>query len=221
MGGAPAGDLFLEVHCSGPTRAGAAVDRDVYQPLPLAPWEAALGASVEVHTPAGSRGSDRARALPRRAQAAPQGPGHSPAARRGICTWKLDIALPPADTDAARAAWTALGKAFPHFNPRTLAQPRKEPDHAPCLPHPAADWANCWTTPHSRWKNWPAPAAAHPEWVSERVEAGVLETPRRPAQPPGSSPGALPAPPWCAHAAWPRPGSHLRRRPHLAASPPI
>ena len=35
---------------------------------------------------------------------------------------EIEIALPPADSDAARAAWTALGKAFPTFNPRTLSQ---------------------------------------------------------------------------------------------------
>ena len=52
LGGAPAGDLFLEIEFSPHPRFR--VDgRDVYLDLPLAPWEAALGATVDVPTPEG------------------------------------------------------------------------------------------------------------------------------------------------------------------------
>ena len=115
-GDAPAGDLFLEVHFR-PDPRWRAMDRDVYQPLALAPWEAALGASVEVHTPSGTVEVT----VPARSRAGRKlrlkGRG-IPAATPGDLYLEVEIALPPADSDAARAAWTALGKAFPTFNPR-------------------------------------------------------------------------------------------------------
>jgi len=116
LGEAPAGDLFLEVHFR-PDARWRSVDRDVYQPLPLAPWEAALGASVEVQTPSGTVEVT----VPGRSRAGRKlrlkGRG-IPAATPGDLYLEVEIALPPADSDAARAAWTALGKAFPTFNPR-------------------------------------------------------------------------------------------------------
>ena len=120
MGDAPAGDLFLEVHFR-PDARWRSVERDVYQPLPLAPWEAALGASVEVQTPSGTVEVT----VPARSRAGRKlrlkGRG-IPSATPGDLYLEVDIALPPADSDAARAAWTALGKAFPTFNPRTISQ---------------------------------------------------------------------------------------------------
>ena len=41
-----------------------------------------------------------------------------PSSTPGDLYLELGVALPPADTDTARTAWAALGKAFPHFNPR-------------------------------------------------------------------------------------------------------
>jgi curved DNA-binding protein len=116
LGGAPAGDLFLEVHFR-PDPRWRAEGRDVYQRLTLAPWEATLGACIEVPTPTGTvevtvpARSGAGRKLRLRGRGIP---GATP----GDLYLELDIALPPADTDAARAAWAALGKAFPHFNPR-------------------------------------------------------------------------------------------------------
>lgn len=116
LGGAPAGDLFLEVHFR-PDPRWRAEGRDVFQTLPLAPWEAALGACVEVHTPTGPVEVT----VPPRSRAGRKlrlrGRG-IPGATPGDLYLELDVALPPADTDEARAAWAALGKAFPHFNPR-------------------------------------------------------------------------------------------------------
>ena len=84
------------------------------------PWEAALGASVEVQTPTG--------------EVEVTVPAHSLAGRklrlkgRGIPSQppgdlylELTIAQPPADSDSARAAYAALAKAFPHFNPRATS----------------------------------------------------------------------------------------------------
>jgi curved DNA-binding protein len=51
-GSAPPGDLYLIVRLA-PHPRYRVVDRDIYVDLPLAPWEAALGASVAVETPGG------------------------------------------------------------------------------------------------------------------------------------------------------------------------
>ncbi|NKI34489.1 DnaJ domain-containing protein [Wenzhouxiangella sp. XN79A] len=50
--GAPPGDLYLDVHLQ-PHRTFEVDERDVQLVLPIAPWEAALGAAIEVPTLAG------------------------------------------------------------------------------------------------------------------------------------------------------------------------
>lgn len=116
FGDAPAGDLFLEVHLR-PDKRWRADGRDVYLPLKLAPWEAALGASVEVTTPAGtvevtvpahSRAGRKLRL---------KGRG-IPSATPGDLYLEIELMLPPSESDSARSAWTALASAFPEFNPR-------------------------------------------------------------------------------------------------------
>ena len=115
-GGAPAGNLFLEVHFT-PDARWRVEGADVYQPLPLAPWEAALGASVEVDTPTGTvEVTVPAQSRPGR-KLRLKGRG-IPSATPGDLYLELDIAQPAADSDSARAAYAALAKAFPHFNPR-------------------------------------------------------------------------------------------------------
>ena len=54
-GGGPAGDLFLKVQLA-PHPRFRLEGRDVYTDVPLAPWEAALGATVDVPTLDGSVG---------------------------------------------------------------------------------------------------------------------------------------------------------------------
>ena len=51
-GGEPAGDLYLEVRIA-PHKLYRVEDRDLYMTLPVTPTEAALGAQVQVPTPAG------------------------------------------------------------------------------------------------------------------------------------------------------------------------
>jgi len=51
-GGAPAGDLYLEIHIT-PHRLFEIDGKNVHLTLPIAPWEAALGAKVSVPTLAG------------------------------------------------------------------------------------------------------------------------------------------------------------------------
>ena len=115
-GGEPPGDLYLEVRIA-PHRLYRIEGNDLYMTLPVTPTEAALGAHVTVPTPAGAqvdvaipkgaRGGMKLRLKERGL------PGKSP----GHLYLLLEIALPPADTDAARAAYEQLAKAAP-FDPR-------------------------------------------------------------------------------------------------------
>jgi len=115
LGGGPAGDLYLEVNFN--TDPVFRVDgRDVYLDLPLAPWEAALGASVTVPTPEGPvqltvpPNSVAGRQLRLKGRGIPGSPP-------GNLIANLKIALPPADSEAARDAYRAMAKSF-DFDPR-------------------------------------------------------------------------------------------------------
>jgi len=111
-----AGDLYLEIGFL-PHRLFRVDDRDVYLDLPVAPWEAALGASVTVPTPDGSvqlnvpAGSSAGRKLRLRGKGLPSNPP-------GDMYAVLVIALPPADTEAAKDAYRAMAQANARFNPR-------------------------------------------------------------------------------------------------------
>lgn len=115
LGGDAAGDLYLEIVFK-PDPKFRADGRDVYANLPLAPWEAALGAAVMAPTPEGSvrltipPGSVAGRQLRLKGRGIPGTPP-------GDLYVVLTIALPPADSEAAREAYRAMAKAF-DFNPR-------------------------------------------------------------------------------------------------------
>jgi curved DNA-binding protein len=121
--GAPAGDLFLEI-AFNPHRLYRVDGRDVYVDLPLAPWEAALGASVSAPTPEGEveltipPGSAAGRKLRLKGRGIPSNSAASPA---GDLYVVLTIALPPADTAAAKQAYQAFARAC-DFNPRAALQ---------------------------------------------------------------------------------------------------
>ncbi|MBP6853336.1 MAG: J domain-containing protein, partial [Rhodoferax sp.] len=116
MGGGPPGDLYLEVEFRA--HPHYRVDqRDVYLDLPVAPWEAALGAKIEVPTPGGlvelsvPAGSAAGRKLRLRGRGIP---GATP----GDFYFVLKVALPPADSDPARAAYNVMAVQFASFRPR-------------------------------------------------------------------------------------------------------
>ena len=116
-GGGAAGDLLLQVRLRA-DRRWRAEGKDVYQRLRLSPWEMALGGSVqvatadgstvEVNVPAGS-GSGRKLRL--------KGRG-IPAAQPGDLYLEIESAVPGVVTDEQRAAWQALQRAYPGFDPR-------------------------------------------------------------------------------------------------------
>jgi curved DNA-binding protein len=115
-GGEAAGDMYLEVRIA-PHKLYRIEGRDLYMTLPITPTEGALGAQVELPMPGG--GVVEITVPPRartglKLRLKGRGFAGKPA---GDLYLLLEIALPPADTDAAREAYEQLAKAAP-FNPR-------------------------------------------------------------------------------------------------------
>ena len=110
-----AGDLFIEVEFQ-PHALYRADGRDLYLDLPVAPWEAALGATVKTPTPGGTvdlkvpAGSHAGTKLRLKGRGIP-------AATPGDFYVVLQIALPAANDDAAKAVYRAMAEAL-RFNPR-------------------------------------------------------------------------------------------------------
>src|SRR5262249_38212985 len=110
------GDLYLEVEFA-PHRLYRVEDRDVYLDVPIAPWEAALGASVKVPTPSGTvemkvpAGSTAGRKV------RPKGPGN-PSTPPGDFYVVMQINLPQPKSADERALYEKLAAEFKSFNPR-------------------------------------------------------------------------------------------------------
>lgn len=117
MGEGPPGDLYLEIEFK-PHPLYRVEGRDLLFDLAVAPWEAALGASVTVPTPGGAV---ELRVPPdskpgRRLRLKGRGlPGQPPGDLYAVLT----IALPPAGGEEQQQAWSALAAAFPGFDPRS------------------------------------------------------------------------------------------------------
>lgn len=100
LGGEPAGDLYLELEFL-PHPVFRIDRRDLHFDLPVAPWEAALGATVELSLPGGAvdlkipAGSDSGRRLRLRGQGLPGTPA-------GDVYATLKVVLPPASEEARR-----------------------------------------------------------------------------------------------------------------------
>jgi curved DNA-binding protein len=115
VGGGPAGDLYLEV-AFRPNPLYRVDGSDLHLDLPVSPWEAALGASVEVPTPDGPvdlkipAGSNGGRRLRLKGRGLPSRPP-------GDLYVQLRIALPPADTPGARELYERMQRELA-FNPR-------------------------------------------------------------------------------------------------------
>lgn len=115
LGGGPAGDLLLQVGFA-PHPLFRVDGLDVSLDVPVAPWEAALGAKVTVPTPSGSvdltvpPGSGQGRRLRLKGRGIP-------AREPGDLYVVLQIALPPADSDEARRLYREMAEKLA-FNPR-------------------------------------------------------------------------------------------------------
>ena len=116
QGGAPAGDLLLEVQFKPHPRFR--IDgRDLRHTLLLTPWEAALGAVVSVDLPDGPlkvripEGAQSGRQLRVRGRGIPASPP-------GDLLLDLQVVLPPADTPKAREFYETMARELA-FDPRT------------------------------------------------------------------------------------------------------
>ena len=114
-GGGEAGDLYLEVDFN-PRSHYRVEGADVYLDLPLAPWEAALGATVKVPTPAGAvdlkipAGSQPGKKLRLKGRGIP-------AREKGDLYVVLQITLPKAENESQRRIYEEMKQQF-SFNPR-------------------------------------------------------------------------------------------------------
>jgi len=114
--GGKAGDLILEVGLRDDARF-VLDGRDVLVALPLAPWEAALGATVTVPTLGGNvelripAGSDGGRKMRLRGRG---WPGTTP----GDQIVTLEVRVPKAETPEQRELYEALAKAYVEYDPR-------------------------------------------------------------------------------------------------------
>jgi curved DNA-binding protein len=110
------GDLYIEVEFQ-PHSLYRIEGRDLFLELPVAPWEAALGATVKSPTPTGTvelkipPESHAGTKLRLKGRGIPSSPA-------GDFYVVLQIALPPATGEKAAAAYRAFASAMP-FNPRT------------------------------------------------------------------------------------------------------
>lgn len=115
VGEAAAGDLLLEVHFKPHPRLRA-TGRDLHLTLPVAPWEAALGAVVAVELPDTTlkvripEGAQSGRQLRVRGKGIPGTPP-------GDLLLDIQVVLPPADTPKARELYETMARELA-FDPR-------------------------------------------------------------------------------------------------------
>ncbi|MES2295641.1 MAG: DnaJ C-terminal domain-containing protein [Pseudomonadota bacterium] len=114
-GGGPPGDLYLEIEFA-PQRRYRVEGRDVFETVQVAPWEAALGADIEVPTPAGAvtvnvpPGSQGGRKLRLKGRGIP-------ARAAGDLYLLLELVLPPANSAKARELYQTMARELA-FDPR-------------------------------------------------------------------------------------------------------
>ena len=114
-GGGEAGDLYLEIAFS-PHPNFRAEGRDIHYELKVAPWEAALGATIQIPTLGGSidlkipANSQSGKVLRLKGKGLP---GKTP----GNQLVTLKVVLPPAESDVARELYSKMASELA-FNPR-------------------------------------------------------------------------------------------------------
>lgn len=115
FGGGAAGDLFLEIYFRANIKYR--VDGgDVTETVPITPWEAMLGATIEADTPSGKvevkvpPKSQTGRKLRLKGRGIPSDPP-------GDLYLELSIVLPPADTEKSRELYETMAREMA-FNPR-------------------------------------------------------------------------------------------------------
>jgi len=119
LGQGKAGDLYLEIEFN-PHSIYRVEGRDVYLDLPVAPWEAALGANVKAPTPGGmvdlkiKPGSANGSKMRLKGRGIPASSANNSAGDLYVI---LKVALPAANTNDEKAAYRKMQQSF-SFNPR-------------------------------------------------------------------------------------------------------
>ncbi|WP_372972705.1 DnaJ C-terminal domain-containing protein [Marinobacter sp.] len=117
IGGGENGDLFIEVELA-PHPLFTVEGRDLLLTVPVAPWEAALGASVTVPTVGGKvnlkvpKGSNSGRKLRLKGKGLP---GKHPGDQIVV----LQVVMPEQHSEEAEKLYQQLAEAEKHFNPRS------------------------------------------------------------------------------------------------------
>ena len=110
------GDLYLDVEMQ-PHPLYRTDKYDVLMDLPITPWEAAMGADIEVPTPGGRvvmtipAGSITGRKLRLKGRGLP-------AKTPGDFYYVLHVTQPPADTEAGKKLYETMATTFADFKPR-------------------------------------------------------------------------------------------------------
>ena len=117
VNGGKNGDLYIEIHYKD-TEKVRVEGADIYYTVNVAPWEAALGQSIETSTPEGSKVQVN---LPKNAKTGQQLrlkdkgiPGKTP----GHLFLVLNIEYPAAQNEHEQQAYQAFAEAFSAFKPR-------------------------------------------------------------------------------------------------------
>ncbi len=118
MGASKPGDLYLEIHFA-PNERYQIDGRDVYEKIPVTPWELMLGGGIDVATPGGKvqvtipAGSQSGRKLRLKGRGIP---GTS----AGDLYLVLEVVLPVAHTESEREIYKTMAREMA-FNPRQAA----------------------------------------------------------------------------------------------------
>lgn len=116
INGGENGDLYIEIQYKQTDRIRVE-GADVYQTIDVSPWEAGLGESIEVHTPAGLLKVN----LPKNAKNGQQlrlKDKGIPNKNVGHLYLIINIVLPPAHTEQEQQAYQTFAESFSSFRPR-------------------------------------------------------------------------------------------------------
>ncbi|MBA4175734.1 MAG: molecular chaperone DnaJ [Leptothrix sp. (in: Bacteria)] len=133
LGGAPAGDLLLEVHFR-PHPHFRLDGADLVTDLPVAPWEAALGAVVPVTLPDGSMLKVRVPAGAQSGQSVTVRGRGLPARTPGDLELRLQVVLPSAYDPRAKRLYEQMAGELTDFDARRVAAAQAERSGAEEVP---------------------------------------------------------------------------------------
>jgi curved DNA-binding protein len=116
MGGAPSGDLYLEINIE-PHPLFSLKGHDIYLTLPITPWEAALGADIKIPTLGGTVGLKLAPGTQAGQKLRLKGRGMPAKPHSGDQYAVVQVELPPVKTEEQKQFFQKMAQIIP-FSPR-------------------------------------------------------------------------------------------------------